>query len=74
MTQDKLLHFFAGIAITALVALLCPTIATAAFFFGFAAGVAKEVYDYFTDGLFDWYDLVVTAAGALIVQVLIWGL
>lgn len=69
---DKILHFVVGALITALVALFFPVAAPAAFLVAISAGFAKEIFDRFTDGRFDFVDLFATWAGGLIVQVLIW--
>lgn len=69
---DKILHFVVGALITALVALFFPVAAPAAFLASIVTGFAKEIFDRFTDGNFDFLDLFATWTGGLIVQVLIW--
>ena len=69
---DKILHFVVGALITALVALFVPEGAPIAFLVAIVAGFAKEIFDRFTDGNFDFLDLFATWAGGLIVQALIW--
>lgn len=69
---DKILHFVVGALITALVALFVPEGAPIAFLAAIVAVFAKEIFDRFTDGKFDFLDLFATWLGGLIVQVLIW--
>ena len=69
---DKILHFVVGALITALVALFVPEGAPIAFLVAIVAGFAKEIFDRFTDGNFDFLDLFATWAGGLIVQIFIW--
>lgn len=70
---DKILHFVVGALATALVALFAPVVAHIAFLSAIVLGFAKEIFDRFTDGNFDFIDLFATWLGGLIVQILIWG-
>ena len=64
MADDKKLHMTCGFCIALFVGSLCnPELGLTA---GMAAGIAKEVYDYYDYGLFDKYDMYYTWAGALI--------
>ena len=63
MPYDKKLHFIAGLAIAIIFGWQNPLIGLAA---GFAAGVAKEVYDYLDYGGFDKQDMYATWAGSLL--------
>lgn len=72
LSLDKILHFVVGALITALVALFVPEGAPIAFLVAIVAGFAKEIFDRFTDGQFDFLDLLATWLGGLIVQMLIW--
>lgn len=69
---DKILHFVVGALITALVALFFPVAAPAAFLAAIVAGFAKEIFDRFTDGNFDFVDFGATVLGGLTIQILIW--
>ena len=70
MQRDKILHFIAGAAISAIVSmLLTPAIGLVA---GVLAGAAKEIRDKHTDGATaDWMDFVATAGGAAMASLLI---
>lgn len=69
--QDKLLHFIAGMLITALFAVI-KTVAPYALFFGMLAGVLKEWWDNGNDGSVEWKDILTTCLGALLMQIFIW--
>ncbi len=71
VSQDKLLHFIAGMLITALFAVI-KTVAPYALFFGMLAGVLKEWWDNGNDGSVEWKDILATCLGALLMQILIW--
>jgi hypothetical protein len=62
--KDKYYHFAAG-ATTAAVAneMELPKVASS-----FAAGFAKEMYDYIRNGQFDAKDLVATTLGGIVVN------
>lgn len=62
--NDKVLHLIAGFVIAAGSSLFC--LPWACFSIAAGAGLAKEVYDYFTGGVSDWYDLMATIAGAML--------
>lgn len=63
MAQDKKLHLLAGLGIAIIFGWQYPLIGLGA---GFAAGVAKEVYDYLDYGLLDKKDMFATWAGSLL--------
>ena len=63
MAQDKKLHLLAGLAIAIIFGWHNPLIGLGA---GFAAGIAKEVYDYLDYGGFDELDMLVTWLGATV--------
>tara|TARA_R100001510_G_C7562100_1_gene141751 strand:- start:47 stop:397 length:351 start_codon:yes stop_codon:yes gene_type:complete len=65
--KDKYYHFAAG-ATTAAVAneMELPRVASS-----FAAGFAKETYDYIQNGQFDAKDLVATTLGGIVVNYII---
>ena len=69
--SDKMLHFIAGMLITALVAVIVPRLSPIAMAVAVIAGFAKEVRDEITYGGFDWYDLLATVLGGVVMQVLI---
>lgn len=70
--SDKMLHFIAGMLGTAIVAVLVPRFAPIAMSVAVVAGFAKELRDEITYGGFDWYDLLATVLGGLVMQVFIW--
>ena len=63
MAYDKKLHLASGLAIAFVFGIANPWIGLGC---GMAAGVAKEIYDYFDYGLFDKYDMFATWAGSLL--------
>lgn len=69
---DKALHFIAGMLVVAFVATIFPCVSNWAIVFAIIVGTGKEIRDEVVYGGFDWKDLVVTIAGGLIMQVLIW--
>lgn len=70
--SDKMLHFIAGMLGTAIVAVLVPRFAPIAMSVAVVAGFAKEVRDEIAYGGFDWYDLLATVLGGVVMQVFIW--
>lgn len=65
MTLDKQAHFFAGAAISSVVALyLDPTLGLVS---GILAGLLKEIYDRMGYGTPDLKDFIATALGACVV-------
>lgn len=68
---DKALHFIAGMLVCAIVAVALPVIAPFSFVIAFAAGLAKEVFDLFTNGHFDDKDILATTLGGLAMQVFV---
>lgn len=69
--SDKMLHFIAGMLITAFVAVIVPRFAPIAMTVSVVAGFAKELRDEITYGGFDWYDLLATVLGGVVMQVFI---
>lgn len=70
--SDKMLHFIAGMMITAFVAVITPRFAPLAVTVAVIAGFAKEVRDEIAYGGFDWRDLLATVTGGIIMQGFIW--
>lgn len=71
LPSDKMLHFIAGLMITAFVAVVVPRFAPIAMTVAVVAGFAKELRDEIAYGGFDWYDLLATVLGGVVMQVLI---
>lgn len=71
---DRLLHFIAGMIITAVVAIVLPKAAPLAFIMAFVAGFAKEVFDEINYGGFDYVDMLYTFVGGVVMQIIIFGL
>lgn len=69
--SDKMLHFIAGMLITAIVAVIVPRFTPIAMSVAVVAGFAKELRDEITYGGFDWKDLLATVLGGVVMQVLI---
>ena len=74
MAYDKKLHLASGLAIAFVFGIANPWIGLGC---GMAAGVAKEIYDYFDYGLFDkkdmlftWLDATIGTGLTLILEVL----
>ena len=70
MAYDKKLHFIAGLCITCIAVLLCyMCYGTSNLWLGLGcgmvAGVAKEIYDEYDYGGFDYVDMLVTWLGAI---------
>ena len=63
MAYDKKLHLLAGLGIAIIFGWHNPPIGLLA---GFAAGIAKEVYDYLDYGGFDELDMLITWLGATV--------
>ena len=63
MAYDKKLHLASGFAIAFVFGIYNPWIGLGC---GMAAGVAKEIYDYFDYGLFDKKDMLFTWLGSSI--------
>jgi hypothetical protein len=70
---DKLLHLIAGMLIAGVVGII-PSFANYAFIVAVVAGVAKEVYDEFSYGGWDSFDLLYTAIGGAVMQLFVWVL
>lgn len=66
--KDKLLHFITGVIIALFFGELVPFMALASSFIG---GVVKEIYDEISYGGWDWYDLLATVLGGLLIQIFI---
>lgn len=64
MAYDKKLHFTAGL----IIAIACGFMFNAyyALLAAFCAGIAKEIYDLYDYGKFDWRDMVVTWLGGFV--------
>lgn len=63
--NDKLMHLLAGVAISLLFGWLAHD-ALAGFTVSLAAGVAKEIYDYYGHGTSELNDIIATAQGGAI--------
>lgn len=68
---DKKLHFAAGFIVTVVVGISLFWFAVNSFVMigigtGFLAGIAKEIYDEYDYGGFDWKDMIATWIGALV--------
>ena len=63
MTYDKKLHLASGLAIAFVFGVYNSWLGLGC---GMAAGVAKEIYDYFDYGIFDKKDMLFTWLGAAI--------
>lgn len=68
---DKALCFIAGMLIAGVVGII-PCFANYALIVAVVAGVAKEVYDEFSYGGWDSFDLLYTAIGGAVMQIFIW--
>ena len=66
--SDKMLHFIAGLMITAFVAVIVPRFAPIAMSVAVVAGFAKELRDEIAYGGFDWKDLLATVLGGVVMQ------
>lgn len=69
---DKMMHFIAGMLITAIVAVIVPRFAPIAMTVAVVAGFAKEIRDEITYGGFDWEDLLATVLGGVVMQIIIY--
>lgn len=69
---DKCLHLIAGMLIVAVIATFFPMAADHAWLGAVIIGFGKEIYDRFTDGVFDFLDFGCTVVGGLLIQILIW--
>lgn len=70
--SDKMLHFIAGLMIVAVTAIVFPCAANYAVVSAVAAGLSKEAIDEFDYGEWSWWDLVATAIGGFVMQIIIW--
>ena len=66
---DKACHFMAGLIIAIVFSLLFTPVTGV--FAGVFAGIAKEIYDEFTYGGFDFWDLFATVSGSALGAVLV---
>lgn len=66
---DKLLHFVAGLIIAAFFALVVPSWRWGAIISALVAGVAKEVFDYYTKKQVDYKDALATIIGGVVIQI-----
>lgn len=69
--SDKMLHFIAGMLITAIVAVIVPRFTPIAMTVAVVAGFAKELRDEIVYRGFDWYDLLATVLGGVVMQVFV---
>ena len=69
---DKYMHIVVGLVVAAFVALVIPTGRLWCFLPVVVIGFAKEVYDEVDYGGFDWFDLLYTLVGGLIIQIFAW--
>ena len=69
--HDKLLHFIAGMLITALVAVVFAHFAPLAVTVTVVVGFAKEAYDEYSYGGWDWDDLLATIVGGVLMELII---
>lgn len=69
---DKLLHFFIGFLIVAIFYCILPQVQYYAIVFAIIAGLTKDLYDYKSYGTFDWLDVLATALGGLLMQIVIY--
>lgn len=74
LPHDKALHFIAGVVIGLLMNVLCwafgadvATTRLVVLIVVLMAGVAKDWYDYKSYGRFDWYDVLATVLGGVVV-------
>lgn len=70
--SDKMLHFIAGLMIVAVTAIVFPCAANYAVVSAIIAGFFKEAIDEFDYGGWSWWDLVATAMGGFVMQLIIW--
>lgn len=73
IAADKLLHFIVGMLIAGIVG-ITPCFANYALIVAVVAGLAKEVYDEFSYGGWDSFDLLYTAIGGAVMQLFVWVL
>lgn len=71
ISQDKLLHFIAGLLIVS-VCSLCTVFAPYAWSVAALAGFGKECYDSLHHGEVDVWDFAATMAGAFVMQIVVW--
>lgn len=72
ISSDKMLHFVAGLMIVAVAAIVFPCAANYAIVSAVIAGFFKEAIDKFEYGGWSWWDLVATAIGGFVMQIIIW--
>ena len=72
IAYDKLLHFIAGILVAMFFSLLFPITESFCFVFSIVAGIGKDLYDKLDYGRFDWWYVLATGLGGLLVQIWIW--
>lgn len=70
--SDKILHFIAGLMIVAVTAIIFPCAANYAVVSAIIAGFFKEAIDEFDYGGWDWWDILATAIGGFVMQIIIW--
>lgn len=79
MKYDKVLHLLTGLFIgiiaiffTAMFDLPTPIAVSIVAAAPLVAGVAKELRDYYSYGLFDWKDLAFSVVGTWVVLAIVW--
>ena len=69
---DKLLHFICGMLIAAFFVIVVPPTASFAVVFAIVIGALKELFDHYVYKGWCWYDLLATALGGLVIQIMVW--
>lgn len=72
IANDKLLHFICGMLITAFFVIVVPPTASFAVVFAIVIGALKELFDHYAYKGWSWYDLLATALGGLVIQIMVW--
>ena len=70
--NDKMLHFIAGLMIVAVTAIVFPCAANYAVVSAVVAAFFKEAIDEFDYGEWDWWDILATVIGGVVMQLIIW--
>ena len=65
IAKDKIYHFIAGFIITVIFALASGSVAYG-LMVGVLAGIAKELYDHYDYGVYDFFDMFATFIGAFV--------
>ena len=69
--KDKLLHFIAGMLLTAVVACI-RCVAPFSVIVGIISGAVKELWDSKNGGSVELMDFIATSAGAMTMQIVVW--